>query len=300
MQEQENVRMHVVVVTGMSGSGKSVVMDVLEDIGYYCIDNLPPQLIGKFVEICRESENHLQKLAIAADLRSGDMFTDAYRTLLEMKQQADLDVKILYIEAEDEVIIKRYKETRRKHPLDERFGGCLHNAIAYEREQLLRVKGIADYYIETSYFSASQLKEQIREIFLDNSSDSMSIKVTSFGFKYGVSTESDLVFDVRFLPNPYYEEALRPKTGEDADVQDFVMKNAEAGIFLNKLEDMLTFLLPQYIREGKNQLVVAVGCTGGKHRSVTVANGLYQRLKNKNYSVKTEHRDIVRDALRKS
>ena len=137
MQEQENVRMHVVVVTGMSGSGKSVVMDVLEDIGYYCIDNLPPQLIGKFVEICRESENHLQKLAIAADLRSGDMFTDAYRTLLEMKQQADLDVKILYIEAEDEVIIKRYKETRRKHPLDERFGGCLHNAIAYEREQLL-------------------------------------------------------------------------------------------------------------------------------------------------------------------
>ena len=169
MQEQENVRMHVVVVTGMSGSGKSVVMDVLEDIGYYCIDNLPPQLIGKFVEICRESENHLQKLAIAADLRSGDMFTDAYRTLLEMKQQADLDVKILYIEAEDEVIIKRYKETRRKHPLDERFGGCLHNAIAYEREQLLRVKGIADYYIETSYFSASQLKEQIREIFLDNS-----------------------------------------------------------------------------------------------------------------------------------
>ena len=181
MQEQENVRMHVVVVTGMSGSGKSVVMDVLEDIGYYCIDNLPPQLIGKFVEICRESENHLQKLAIAADLRSGDMFTDAYRTLLEIKQQADLDVKILYIEAEDEVIIKRYKETRRKHPLDERFGGCLHNAIAYEREQLLRVKGIADYYIETSYFSASQLKEQIREIFLDNSSDSMSIKVTSFG-----------------------------------------------------------------------------------------------------------------------
>ena len=219
MQEQENVRMHVVVVTGMSGSGKSVVMDVLEDIGYYCIDNLPPQLIGKFVEICRESENHLQKLAIAADLRSGDMFTDAYRTLLEMKQQADLDVKILYIEAEDEVIIKRYKETRRKHPLDERFGGCLHNAIAYEREQLLRVKGIADYYIETSYFSASQLKEQIREIFLDNSSDSMSIKVTSFGFKYGVSTESDLVFDVRFLPNPYYIAELKECTGLEPAVK---------------------------------------------------------------------------------
>ena len=294
MQEQENVRMHVVVVTGMSGSGKSVVMDVLEDIGYYCIDNLPPQLIGKFVEICRESENHLQKLAIAADLRSGDMFTDAYRTLLEMKQQADLDVKILYIEAEDEVIIKRYKETRRKHPLDERFGGCLHNAIAYEREQLLRVKGIADYYIETSYFSASQLKEQIREIFLDNSSDSMSIKVTSFGFKYGVSTESDLVFDVRCLPNPYYIPELRHHTGCEKCVQEYVMSFEQSRTLLEKLKDLLDFLIPLYIQEGKSRLVIAFGCTGGKHRSITFARKIGEFCEKLGYAPSVQHRDVNR------
>ena len=295
MQEQENVRMHVVVVTGMSGSGKSVVMDVLEDIGYYCIDNLPPQLIGKFVEICRESENHLQKLAIAADLRSGDMFTDAYRTLLEMKQQADLDVKILYIEAEDEVIIKRYKETRRKHPLDERFGGCLHNAIAYEREQLLRVKGIADYYIETSYFSASQLKEQIREIFLDNSSDSMSIKVTSFGFKYGVSTESDLVFDVRCLPNPYYIPELKEKSGLDKEVRDYVMSFESSQTLQTKLFDLIDFLIPQYLHEGKSQLVIAFGCTGGKHRSATFAENMCEHLSKNHLKARVLHRDVNKD-----
>ena len=275
MQEQENVRMHVVVVTGMSGSGKSVVMDVLEDIGYYCIDNLPPQLIGKFVKICRESENHLQKLAIAADLRSGDMFTDAYRTLLEMKQQADLDVKILYIEAEDEVIIKRYKETRRKHPLDERFGGCLHNAIAYEREQLLRVKGIADYYIETSYFSASQLKEQIREIFLDNSSDSM--------------------FDVRCLPNPYYIPELRHHTGCEKCVQEYVMSFEQSRTLLEKLKDLLDFLIPLYIQEGKSRLVIAFGCTGGKHRSITFTELIGDYLISKGMHVVKQHRDIGKD-----
>jgi len=170
--------MQVVVVTGMSGSGKSVVMDVMEDIGYYCIDNLPPQLIHRFVEICRESENKLEKIAIAADLRSGEMFADAYDCVCRLKEQKDLHVKLLYIEADDEVLIKRYKETRRKHPLDERFNGCLHQALAFEREQLLRLKAVADYYIETSYLSVSQLKEQIRETFLENRSDSLSIKVT--------------------------------------------------------------------------------------------------------------------------
>lgn len=164
--------MQVVVVTGMSGSGKSTVMDVMEDIGYYCIDNLPPQLIHRFVEICRESENKLEKIAIAADLRSGEMFADAYDCVCRLKEQSDLHVKLLYIEAQDEVIIKRYKETRRKHPLDERFNGCLHQALEFEREQLLRLKAIADYYIETSYISVSQLKEQIRETFLETPSDS--------------------------------------------------------------------------------------------------------------------------------
>ena len=292
---QEEVRMHVVVVTGMSGSGKSVVMDVLEDIGYYCIDNLPPQLIGKFVDICRESENHLQKLAIAADLRSGEMFADAYRVLLDLERQVDLDVKILYIEAADEVIIKRYKETRRKHPLDERFGGSLHHAIAYERQQLLRVKEIADYYIETSYFSAAQLKEQIKEIFLDNTSDSLSIKVTSFGFKYGVSTESDLVFDVRCLPNPYYIETLRHHTGCEKCVQDYVMSFEQSQTLFAKIADLMDFLIPLYIQEGKSRLVISFGCTGGKHRSITCAEKIGDYLICKGMHVIKQHRDIGKD-----
>ena len=214
----------------------------------------------------------------------------------ELKERVkDLDVKILYIEAEDEVIIKRYKETRRKHPLDERFGGCLHNAIAYEREQLLRVKGIADYYIETSYFSASQLKEQIREIFLDNSSDSMSIKVTSFGFKYGVSTESDLVFDVRCLPNPYYIPELRHHTGCEKCVQEYVMSFEQSRTLLEKLKDLLDFLIPLYIQEGKSRLVIAFGCTGGKHRSITFTELIGDYLISKGMHVVKQHRDIGKD-----
>lgn len=295
MYMKEDGRMQILIVTGMSGSGKSSVMDVLEDIGYYCIDNLPPQLIERFVMICRESENHLQKLAIAADLRSGDMFVDTYSVLVELQRQADLDVKVLYIEAEDEVIINRYKETRRKHPLDERFGGCLHNAIAYEREQLRCIKGMADYCIETSYFSASQLKKQIWEIFLDNTTDSLSIKVTSFGFKYGVSTESDLMFDVRCLPNPYYIESLHAHTGCEACVQDYVMSFEQSRELLKKIQDLLDFLIPLYIQEGKSRLVIAFGCTGGKHRSITFTEKIGDYLADKGMHVMKQHRDIGKD-----
>ena len=288
--------MQVVVVTGMSGSGKSTVMDVMEDIGYYCIDNLPPQLIHRFVEICRESENKLEKIAIAADLRSGEMFADAYDCVCRLKEQSDLHVKLLYIEAQDEVIIKRYKETRRKHPLDERFNGCLHQALEFEREQLLRLKAIADYYIETSYISVSQLKEQIRETFLETPSDSLSIKVTSFGFKYGVSTESDLVFDVRCLPNPYYIPELRHHTGCDACVRDYVMQGGTGEEFLKKLNDLLEFVIPKYEQEGKTQLVIAIGCTGGRHRSVTIAGEVFKRLtESGRYEIRLEHRDAGKD-----
>ncbi len=295
MQEEKKVR--VVIVTGMSGSGKSAVMDVLEDIGYYCIDNLPPQLIERFVRICQASGNHLQKLAIAVDLRSGDMFTDAYQVLLEMERQPDLDIKIVYVDAEDEVLIKRYKETRRKHPLDEQFRGCLHDAIAYEREQLLPVKGLSNYYLETSYFSTTQLKNQIREIFLDNSTDSLSIKVTSFGFKYGVSTESDLVFDVRCLPNPYYIDELRHHTGCEACVQDYVMSFEQSRQLFDKLKDLLDFLIPLYIQEGKSRLVIAFGCTGGKHRSITFTEKMGDYLISKGMRVTKQHRDIGKDIL---
>lgn len=288
-------KLQVLIVTGMSGSGKSVAMDVLEDIGYYCIDNLPPQLISKFVGICKESQNNLKKLAIAADLRAGEMFVDAYQVVRELEHRVDLDVKILYIEASDEVIIQRYKETRRKHPLDEKFRSCLHQAIAFERESLLPLKGISDYVIETSYSSGSQLKEQIRELFIENNSDSLTIKVTSFGFKYGVSTESDLVFDVRCLPNPYYVKELRKHTGQESCVQDYVLSFQQSVDLMNKLKDLLDFLIPLYIREGKSRLVISFGCTGGKHRSVTFAENIGDYLIEKGMHVIKQHRDIEKD-----
>ncbi len=298
MEQNHNAQdksMQVVIVTGMSGAGKSSVMDVFEDIGYYCIDNLPPQLIGQFIEICHASGNHFQQLAIAVDLRSGDMFTEIYPVLSELIQRDDLWVKILYVEAEDEILIRRYKETRRRHPLDDKFNGSLHEAIAYEREQLLPVKGLADYDIETSYLSASQLKKQIREIFLDSMTDSISIKVTSFGFKYGVSTEADLVFDVRCLPNPYYIDELRAHTGCESCVQDYVMSFEQSQQLLQKLEDLLDFLVPLYIREGKSRLVIAFGCTGGKHRSITFAEKIKAHLTQKGLHVICQHRDIGKD-----
>ena len=287
--------MQIVIVTGMSVSGKSSAMDVLEDIGYYCIDNLPPQLLGKFIDICRQTENKIEKLAISVDLRSGKLFGDAYHVLRTLEKTPELDVKVLYLEATDEVIIKRYKETRRKHPLDERFNGSLHSAIAYEREQLLPVKGIADYYIESSYISAAQLKKQIKDIFLDHESDSLLIKVMSFGFKYGASTEADLMFDVRCLPNPYYIPELKTHTGCEACVQDYVLSFEQSQELLKKLEDLLDFLIPLYIKEGKSRLVIAFGCTGGKHRSVTFAEQIGDHLLANGMRVSKQHRDIGRD-----
>lgn len=287
--------MQIVIVTGMSGSGKSSAMDVLEDIGYYCIDNLPPQLLGKFIDICRQTENKIEKLAISVDLRSGKLFGDAYHVLRTLERTPELDVKVLYLEATDEVIIKRYKETRRKHPLDERFNGSLHSAIAYEREQLLPVKGIADYYIESSYISAAQLKKQIKDIFLDHESDSLLIKVMSFGFKYGASTEADLMFDVRCLPNPYYIPELKTHTGCEACVQDYVLSFEQSQELLKKLEDLLDFLIPLYIKEGKSRLVIAFGCTGGKHRSVTFAEQIGDHLLANGMRVSKQHRDIGLD-----
>ncbi|MDE6775660.1 MAG: RNase adaptor protein RapZ, partial [Ruminococcus sp.] len=196
--------MKLLIVTGMSGSGKSSIMDVMEDIGFYCIDNIPPKLIPQFVDLCRKSETGLSKIAVAVDIRTGDMFAEIFHSWQYLKSEDDVEVKVLFVEANDEVIIKRYKETRRKHPLDEKFNGNIHEAIRYERNQLYQLKEIADYYIETSDYSAANLKDQIKQLFLENTADSLAIKIMSFGFKYGISTEADLVFDVRCLPNPYY------------------------------------------------------------------------------------------------
>lgn len=287
--------MQLLIVTGMSGSGKSCVMDVMEDIGYYCIDNIPPKLIPRFVDLCRHSESSLNKLAVAVDIRSGDMFTEIFHAWQAMKSQEDVEVKILFIEASDEVLIKRYKETRRKHPLDERFNGNLHQAIKYEWEQLSQLREIADYYIETSNTSANQLKDQIKSIFLDRRSDSLIIKVMSFGFKYGVSTESDLVFDVRCLPNPFYIDELRNHTGCESCVRDYVMSFEQSQELFSKLSDLIDYLIPLYINEGKSQLVIAFGCTGGKHRSITFAELMAKHLTEKEYRVQKYHRDITKD-----
>ena len=286
--------MQFVIISGMSGAGKSKAASDLEDLGFYCVDNMPAEMIPQFAQLCLATKGRYEKVALVTDVRASMTF-DALFQALQKLDEMHLQYSIYYIEASTEVIIKRYKETRRKHPLDERFGGCLHNAIAYEREQLLRVKGIADYYVETSYFSASQLKEQIREIFLDNSSDSMSIKVTSFGFKYGVSTESDLVFDVRCLPNPYYIPELRHHTGCEKCVQDYVMSFEQSQTLMKKLKDLLDFLIPLYIQEGKSRLVIAFGCTGGKHRSITFTELIGDYLISKGMHVVKQHRDIGKD-----
>lgn len=287
--------MQMTIVTGMSGSGKSLAMNVLEDIGYYCIDNMPPQLLLKFTELCLQSGGKLDRVAIAMDIRSAEVFTELRENLKAVKENETVDVKVLYLEAVDDVIFKRYKETRRKHPLDAMFHGSLHAAIAYEREQLNALREIASYFIDTSYLSNSQLKEQVRSIYLTRTSDSMLIQISSFGFKYGTNTEADLVFDVRCLPNPYYIDDLKPLTGCDAAVREYVMSFDQSKELLEKLKDLLEFLIPLYVQEGKSQLVISFGCTGGKHRSVTFAELMTDYLAGKGFCVHKSHRDITKD-----
>lgn len=283
--------MQFVIVTGMSGSGKSGAMKVLEDIGFYCIDNMPPQLIGKFADICAQSDGKIERVAIATDIRGGDLFFLLSDALEELEVKG-ITAKILFLDAQDEVLLTRYKETRRKHPLDEQYHGSIQKAVNAERKMLRSLRSKADYYIDTSFFSTSQMKEQINSIFLDNVDDFMIIKVMSFGFKYGAPNEADLVFDVRCLPNPFYVPELKKLTGLDSRVREFVMDSDNSHTLSDKLVDLLDFLYPLYVREGKSQLVIAFGCTGGKHRSVTFAEMIYHHLEKKGLKVRISHRDI--------
>ena len=287
-----------VIVTGISGAGKSCAVNVMEDIGYFCIDNMPPQLIPKFAEICEENDD-ISKVAIVTDIRGGTMFLNLNATIEELKNRG-LDVKLLFVDANHHVVKQRYKETRRKHPLFDATNGDIDKAIDAEREIIEPLREIADYYIDTSLMSTSTLKENVLNIFLDTPSDSMTISCISFGFKYGVPNEADLVFDVRFLPNPYYVEGMRPLSGNDAPVRDYVMGFETAQVFAEKLEDMIRFLIPNYIKEGKTSLVIGIGCTGGKHRSVTIARELFSRLsKSDEYGIRLEHRDAEKHRLLK-
>ena len=285
--------MRFVIVTGMSGAGRNSVMKMLEDMGYFCVDNLPVRLIPRMTGMMLE-ENSLDKVAIGIDIRNQQGLSELDDTLDEMLI-AGIRYEILFLEADSSVLIKRYKETRRNHPLA--LQGRVDKAIEAEREELAPLKKRADYILDTSHMLVRDLKQEIDKIFLGKEEyESFFVTILSFGFKYGIPEDSDLVFDVRFLPNPYYIDELKPLTGNDAPIKEFVMKWPQSGIFLDKLTDMIEFLIPNYIIEGKNRLVIAIGCTGGKHRSVTLANELYARLSGNDYGLKIEHRDIDLDA----
>ena len=289
--------MRFVMVTGMSGAGKSSVLKMLEDMGYFCVDNLPIQLIPKFSQLAVESISTIDKVALGVDIRSGQNLEQLGDLLINFEEN-NLPYEILFLDASTDVLVKRYKETRRTHPLARE--GRVDKGIELERERLKFLKKRANYIIDTSMLLIRELKAEIDKIFLeDGEYQNFIVTVLSFGFKYGIPADSDLVFDVRFLPNPYYIPELKPQTGNDQPVYDYVMQAPQAVEFLEKLEDMLTFLIPNYIIEGKNQLVVSIGCTGGKHRSVTLANAITKQLKKLSYGVKVEHRDIEKDALRK-
>ncbi len=285
--------MKLVIVTGMSGAGKTIALKMLDDIGFYCVDNLPISLVDKFVQLVSEGTS-IEKAALGLDIRSGEELGNLDE-ILENWRSSNVDVQVLFLDANDAVLIKRYKETRRTHPLA--GAGRLENGIEKEREKLAFLKREADYIIDTSMLLTRELRKELEKIFLQDARyKNMYVTVLSFGFKYGIPEDADLVFDVRFLPNPYYDEHLRPLTGQVQAVRDYVMQGGTADAFLKKLYDMIDFLLPNYINEGKNQLVIAVGCTGGKHRSVTIARALYEHLEAAGeYGIRIDHRDIDKD-----
>lgn len=290
--------MRFVIVTGMSGAGKSTALKMLEDVGYFCIDNLPIPLIPKLSELLSVPNAEINQVALGLDIRSGQNFDELKASLADL-DQSELNYKILFLDASENVLVKRYKETRRQHPLS--TDGRIDQGIREERVKLSYLKEKADYIIDTSQMLTRELKAELDKIFVENRKfKNLYITIVSFGFKYGIPSDADLVFDVRFLPNPYYIDDLRPKSGNDREVREFVMNNEKAREFMKKLSDMIRFLIPNYILEGKHQLVVAVGCTGGKHRSVTLANELFEGLQGAGeYGVKIEHRDIAKDAVRK-
>ena len=289
--------MKFVIITGMSGAGKGTAVKIMEDMGYYCVDNLPISLIEKFAELSMASNDELEKVAVSIDIRNNNALSELGEVLERIRAQG-ISFEILFLEAEDEVLIKRYKETRRNHPLS--GGDRIDKGIVLEREKLEFLKKQADYIIDTSRLLTRELKLELEKIFVQNQDyKSLFVTILSFGFKYGIPTDSDLVFDVRFLPNPYYIDELKPLTGNDKPIKEYVMGFDIAHQFLEKLTDMIEFLIPNYILEGKNRLVIAIGCTGGRHRSVTLANELYNRLEGGEYGIKIDHRDINLDTKTK-
>ena len=284
--------MELLIVTGMSGAGKSTVIQILEDINYFCVDNLPPALFFKFFELIEKSEDPGRKVALVIDIRSGKHFSDFF-TFLEGLKSREIDSQILFLEASDRVIVDRYKETRRKHPMMDSCGGIIEG-IKEERKILENIKCKADLIIDTSDMSAAKLRERTKEIWGKSKTLNFGVSFISFGYKYGVPIDADLLIDVRFLPNPYYIKELKEKTGEQKEVQDYVFQQEATKVFLDKYLGLLEFLLPMYEKEGKSHLVVGVGCTGGKHRSVTLVNFMTDKVLALGYHADKRHRDIER------
>lgn len=283
--------MDIVIITGMSGAGKSQAVDAFEDLGYYCMDNVPPQLIVKFTELAGQLSGRISRAALVVDARSRDMFTE-YRESLEDLRRTGYNIKTLFLDCDSKTLIKRYKETRRRHPLMDEPTDSVSQAVDEERELLAFAKQSAEYIIDTTFISSNQLKTRVREIFGDGISQSMVISCMSFGFKHGMPVDADLVFDVRCLPNPFYIPELRDQTGLDKPVKDYVLSFEQATGLIPHLFGLFDYLLPLYVSEGKSQLVVAIGCTGGKHRSVVFSELLAEHLASGGYTVGVSHRDI--------
>ena len=283
--------LQMVFVTGLSGGGKTQALRSLEDIGFFCVDNLPPALIPKFTELCTQSVGKINRIALVMDIRGGEFFDTIFEVLNELKKQS-IHYEILFLEASDETLVRRFKESRRRHPLND----DVTEGIKEERSRLLDLRGRADRIIDTTNLTTQQLKEELSGIYGSGSDPTkMVINVMSFGYKYGLPLDSDLVFDVRFLPNPYYEPSLRSLTGNDSVVQEYVLKSPVTSDFMDKFTGLVDFLIPHYIKEGKSSLTIAIGCTGGMHRSVTLANRMSGILRNKDHRVMVKHRDIARN-----
>ena len=289
--------MRFVILTGLSGAGKTQTIRNLEDLGFFCVDNLPPTVIPKFAEACYQTNGNIDKIALVIDIRGGKFFDDLFESLTFLKEQG-YQYEILFLEASDEVLVKRYKESRRKHPLAPE--GRVLNGIATERKKLKDVRERADHIINTTKLSARELTEEINSIYAEEGQieTKLMITVLSFGFKYGIPVDSDLVFDVRFLPNPYYIPELKQYSGNEKPVRDYVLDYEGTTVFIEKLQDMLDFLIPNYKKEGKRQLIVSIGCTGGRHRSVAISNKIYELLEQKGHCVNIDHRDIYEDVNR--
>ncbi len=283
-------KVSVVIITGQSGAGKTKTIGIIEDLGFFCVDNLPPNLIEDFINLVLKTEGRINKLGIVVDVRSGAFLEKLPEIIKRLKNNQELNVKLLFLEASDEALIKRFSETRRKHPISE--GNTIQQKIAIEKEKLSHLRSIADFKIDTTGFSLKDLKAKIVSILSPSEKEMLDVSVVTFGFKYGLPLQSDIVMDVRFIPNPFYVKGLESKTGMDNEVKDYVLKFPETKEFLDKFESLLEFLLPRYIAEGKSYLTISLGCTGGKHRSVALGEIIGEFLKNLGYKVKIEHRDI--------